>query len=166
MIKSSIPAMRQWGLLCVLLVAAAAQAQQSPANLYVDVENWVGYGYDVTDLSKLAASPGPLTPATPLNFSTWVLLADVTAINSSPAKGTLVQRTQSLRLTPTPTSGLAIGDVTRQTSVEWAWEFLQPDGTLLAAFTRWACLEAPRLPVLRWLQVEAAGQLSVAPGLS
>jgi len=120
---------RPWHFLLWIVVATAANAQQSPTLLYVDVENWVSYAQDVTDLSKVAGSVGPLTAAPPLNFSQWVTLADISAVNDTPAKGVMVLRTQNVRLTPTPTPGMSIGDVVRQAHAEFIWEFLQPDGT-------------------------------------
>jgi uncharacterized protein (TIGR03437 family) len=116
-------------LVCVLVVATAANAQQPPTLLYVDVENWVGYAQDVTDQSKVATSAGPLSAAPPVNFSQWLMLADISAVNDTPAKGVLVLRTQNVRLSPTPTPGMSIGDVVRQAHAEFSWEFLQPDGT-------------------------------------
>lgn len=133
MTKSNVSIRRRGRFLCALILAAGAQAQQIPTILNVDVENWVQYGYDVTDLSKLAASPGPLTATPPLNFSTWVTIADVTAINDSPAKGVLVLRTQNVRLTPTPIPGQSIADIVRQAHAEFSWEFLQPDGTQIGS---------------------------------
>jgi uncharacterized protein (TIGR03437 family) len=107
----------------------AAFAQDAPTILQVDVENFVNYAYDVSDLSKLAQNPGPLVAAQPVNFSTWVTIADVTAINGSPAKGTLVMSTQFVRLTPAPTPGMAIADIVRTGYVHWAFELLKPDGS-------------------------------------
>jgi uncharacterized protein (TIGR03437 family) len=120
--------------LCALILAAGAAAQEVPTILEVDVENYVIYMYDVTDLSKLARSAGPLKSAFPgANFSTNVIIADVTAINGSPAKGVMVMENQNLNLTPTPTPGQAISDVTRSSSVSFRWEFLKPDGSQIGS---------------------------------
>jgi len=129
MTKPNLLLPRSWHILLWIVVATAANAQQPPTLLYVDVENGVSYVQDVTDQSTVARSAGPLTAAPPLNFSQWVTLADISAVNDAPAKGVLVLRTQNVRLTPTPTPGMSIGDVVRQAHAQFSWEFLQPDGT-------------------------------------
>jgi len=120
-------------LLWPLIVAAGAAAQEVPTILEVDFENFVIYHYDVTDLSKLARSPGPLTGSPPANFGTRIGIADVTTINGSPAKGVLVVQVQGISLTPTPTPGQAISDVTRSACVFHRWEFLKPDGSQIGS---------------------------------
>jgi uncharacterized protein (TIGR03437 family) len=129
MTKPSIATFLPVCLFCVLILAAGAAAQEVPTILQVDVEKLVSYAYDVTDLSKLAQSPGPLTAAAPANFATYVSIGDVTAINGSPAKGTVVMCTQFLRLTPTPTPGQAIADTVRGSYIHWSFELLKPDGS-------------------------------------
>jgi hypothetical protein len=133
MTKPSISVRMPVRLLCALVVAAGAAAQEVPTILEVDVENWVTYVYDVTDQSKLAQSPGPLTPSPPANFATRIAIADVTTINGSPAKGVVVVQTQEISLTPTPTPGQAIGDVTRDACVFFRWECLRPDGSQIGS---------------------------------
>lgn len=115
--------------LCSLLLAAGVAAQEVPTILQVDLENYTIYLSDVTDNSKLARSPGPLTVVDPANFGNLVTLADVTAINGTPAKGAMVMQMQYVRLTPTPPPGRAIGDITREVAVVWRWEFLKADGS-------------------------------------
>ncbi len=113
---------------CLILVTTAA-AQQGPTILQVDLENWVNYYSDVTDPAKLAKSSTPLAAALPTNFYSNVIIADVTAINGSAAKGVMVMQNQQIALTPTPAPGQAISDVIRSTCVFFRWEFLKPDGT-------------------------------------
>jgi uncharacterized protein (TIGR03437 family) len=115
-----------------LLIRVGA-AQEVPTVLQVDVENAVNYVYDVADPSKLAQNPGPLPASQPLNFSTWISIMDVIAINGSPAKGTLVMSTQFFRLTPTPMPGQAIADVVRTGQAQWSFELLKPDGSPIGA---------------------------------
>ena len=116
--------------LCGGILALTSSAQPTRV-LEVDVENFVAYGYDVNDLSAIAKTPGPVPSSgtTPLNFGNWVSLADITAVGGSPAKGIMVIRTQTLKLTPTPSPGQAIADLVRGGWAEFAFEFLQPDGT-------------------------------------
>jgi uncharacterized protein (TIGR03437 family) len=96
--------------------------------LTVDTENWVNYGNPVVDPALLARNPGIVTTTPSLNFGTSVILADVTAINGSPAKGVYIAEGQQLRLTPMPTPGQAISDVTRANRVRFTFEILHPDG--------------------------------------
>lgn len=117
--------------LCTLIVSVGLFAQEGPSLLQVDVENWVNYGYDVTDLAKLAKSPGPVVAAAPTNFSMWVSAMDITSINGSPAKGAVVGFTQVVGLTPNPRSGQGIGDMIRNGEQRMAFEFLKPDGSLI-----------------------------------
>lgn len=113
---------------CAGLLTLSASAQNGTTILRVDIENWVAYGYDVTDPSALAKTAGPVAAAAPANFGNFVHFADITAVNGSPAKGTLVLRTQVIQLTPTANPGQAMGDVVRGQHAEFSFEFLQPDG--------------------------------------
>jgi hypothetical protein len=113
------------GLLCAITGAA----QETPTILQVEVENYVAYVGDVTDASRTARSPGPVAPSQGANFGTLVILADVTKVNGATAKGVMVIRSQTLRLSPTPVPGAAIADVTRAAHAELSWEFLNEDGS-------------------------------------
>ena len=82
------------------VVPVPAAAQELPVILDVQVENSVLYVGDVTDLSRLARSPVPvalLTQAQLGNFTRSIFLADVTAINGTPAKGVRVELVRVLR---------------------------------------------------------------------
>jgi uncharacterized protein (TIGR03437 family) len=116
-------------IVTALLCATVAAAQEIPMILEVDVESYVGYAGDATDPSRLARSPGPVAPTQPANFGTLVILGDVTRVNSAAAKGVMVIRSQTLRLSPTPAPGSAIADVTRTAVAELSWEFLNEDGS-------------------------------------
>src|SRR5688572_13000414 len=117
-------------LSAVVLVPAAAQ--ELPAILDVQVENSVLYVGDVTDPSRVARSPVPVPPVPQAqlgNFTRNIFLADVTAINGTPAKGTVAVDVQVLRLNPAPPPGSAIADVSRPAINQSVTEFLKPDGT-------------------------------------
>lgn len=114
---------------CLGILAPDASAQNRPTLLRVDVENFVAYGYDAAEPSALAKSAAPVVSTAPVNFGNYVSFADIVAVNGSPAKGTMVFRTQVIRLTPTAAPGQAIGDITRGQHGDYAFEFLQPDGT-------------------------------------
>ena len=133
MTQTNISARRHWCFLCLLILAAGAAAQELPTILQVDVENWVGYASDVTDSSKVAKTPGTLTNTPQANFGEWVQLADVIAINGSPARGAMILRTFGVQLTPNPQPGQAIADVSRTSAAEFRWEFLKPDGTQIGS---------------------------------
>jgi hypothetical protein len=96
--------------------------------LQVDIENMVQYWGDISDPSKLATV---LTPTTPVisNFETFLIMADIVAVNGAPAKGTWVGRAQRLTLRPTASSGLSIADVIRTGPGDETYEILRPDGT-------------------------------------
>lgn len=130
MIMDIVPGpLRRRAVLIALVFVASAAAQETPTILNVDVENYVAYVNDVTDATRVARSPGPVAPMPAANFSTIVILADVTAVNGEPAKGTMVIRSQTLRLTPTPVPGAALADVTRAAYGQLSWEFLNADGS-------------------------------------
>jgi len=131
MTQRKIAAFRTVFSFCALILAAGAAAQEVPTILQVDLENWVNYVYDVSDLAKLARSTGPVAPAAPANFSMWVSIADVTAINGDAAKGTVVFRNQVVGLTPNPNPGQAIADIVRASYQQFNFELLKPDGSLV-----------------------------------
>jgi len=115
------------------LVCAVARAQELPTLLVVQTENWVNYGNPVVDPSQLARNLGIVMTAPSLNFGTSITLADVTAINGSPVKGVFIAEGQQVRLTPTPTPGQAISDVTRANRLRIAFEILHADGRQIGA---------------------------------
>lgn len=112
----------------LLVSVVAVSAQEVPTILLVDVENFVVYYADVADTSKLARTAAPVATVPAANFITNVGLADVTAINGSPAMGVMVMENQHLALSPAPPVGGAIADVNRTTSVFFRFEFVTPDG--------------------------------------
>jgi uncharacterized protein (TIGR03437 family) len=118
--------------LWTLLLVSGAVAQEPPVILDVQVENSVLYVGDVTDQSRVARSPVPVTPIAQAqlgNFTRNIFLADVTAINGTRAKGVVAVAFQALRLNTAPAVGAAIADVNRQGINEVVYEFLKADGT-------------------------------------
>ena len=59
MIKSNVSIRWHGRFLCALILATVAEAQQIPTILNVDVDNWVQYGYDGTELSKWLPALAP-----------------------------------------------------------------------------------------------------------
>ncbi len=97
--------------------------------LIVDLQNEVDYQADISDPS-LFATRATITPAaTPRNFFVVTLIADITAVNGNPVKGTYVGRTRVIMSSPTPSNGGAIADVTRTAMREHFFEILNVDGT-------------------------------------
>jgi len=101
-----------------------------PTILLIEFENNVIYNQDTSDVSKLATDPGKTTAATAKNFLGNVSLGDIVAVNGQPAKGAYVKERRMIFLTPSPSPGQAIADITRN-SMEFcvAFEILQQDGT-------------------------------------
>ena len=99
-----------------------------PVILQVDIENMVEYFGDTFDPLKLASVATPMAP-TGSNFETILLIADIVAVNGTPAKGTWVARAQQLTLRPTASHGVSVADVTRTGPGDETYEILRPDGT-------------------------------------
>jgi uncharacterized protein (TIGR03437 family) len=119
-------------ILTVLLAAhcGVALGQSPPATvLTIDLVNFVEYRQDVSDPAKFASIPGVTTPATPLNFFTATMFADIVAVNGKPAKGLYVGRPRTILATPTPVPGQAIADTTHNSFRDVFFEILKSDGT-------------------------------------
>lgn len=119
--------------LAVLLAGVccdSAVAQVAPVTILdISIENGVDYRTDVTDYSRLATDPNITTAIIARNFSTFISLADIVAVNGKPAKGTLVRRGTVVNVNPNPTPGQALADTQRAFLQDDAWEILQADGT-------------------------------------
>jgi hypothetical protein len=101
-----------------------------PTVLQIDFENNVQYNQDTFDLSKLATDPGVTIAASARNFVSNVVIADIVAVNDQPAKGIFFRERRAITLTPSPSPGQAIADVTRNFSgFQTAFEILQDNGT-------------------------------------
>ena len=89
--------------MAVLWMAASCtlgRGQVTPATiLEIDVENYVQYVEDSSDLSKFATDPSVTTAVPPRNFDFFLQLADIVAVNGQPAKGTLTRNSRALALT-------------------------------------------------------------------
>jgi uncharacterized protein (TIGR03437 family) len=106
--------------------------QSVPATiLQIDIENWVQYVEDTTDLSKFATNANPTPAATPTNFGRAMAIADIVAVNGQPAKGTMTRRQQYFFLNTIPSPGRAVADITRSASVIDTFEILNSDGNAI-----------------------------------
>jgi hypothetical protein len=107
-----------------------AQGQSTlQTTLVIDLQNVVEYQDDNADPAKFATNPNLTPSATFKNFGVVTLIGDIVAVNGLPAKGTYVGRSRGLVMSPTPTPGGAIADVTRTALREHMFEILQSDGT-------------------------------------
>lgn len=114
---------------CILTFSLSGLAQVAPATiLKIEYENGVRYIYDTVDIPALATVPTPVSQANP-TFSTYILLADIVAVNGKPAKGIFLTRQVVVNLTTNPSAGQAIADVVRMNYLDRTFEILQTDGT-------------------------------------
>jgi uncharacterized protein (TIGR03437 family) len=97
--------------------------------LELDVENIVSYASDVFDASKFATDPNLTTPIPVRNFQFVMAVGDIVAVNSMPAKGTMVARQQAIVLSPTPSPGQGLADIVRTAVTEFLFEIQQRDGS-------------------------------------
>jgi uncharacterized protein (TIGR03437 family) len=125
--------------LATALCAAAACFQPGLAQvvpvtiLEIDLENRVMYGLDVFDVSKNATDPNVTTSIPTRNFRTYLSIGDIVAVNGGRAKGSHVQRLQTVNMTPTPNPGQAIADAAAGTISDQTFQILKPDGTLIGS---------------------------------
>src|ERR1041385_4898573 len=103
-------------------------AAQPPTILEIDTENVVSYASDLFDASKFATDPNLTTAAPVRNFRFVMAVGDVVAVNGKPAKGNLIARQQSIVLSPTPSPGQGVADVSRTAVTEFLFEIQQADG--------------------------------------
>src|SRR5689334_16260680 len=115
----------------IIAAACAVGLAQVPfsTTLELDVENIVSYASDLFDASKFATDPNLTTAAPVRNFRFVMAVGDLVAVNGKPAKGTLVARQQAVSLSPTPSPGQAIADVTATSVTEFLFEIQQADGS-------------------------------------
>ena len=99
-----------------------------PTILAVDVENFVQYSEDTSDLSKFATDPNATTAALPRNFFFSVQIGDIVAVNGQPAKGTLTRELRRVGLSTAPNPGEAIADTVRVAVIADTFEILKSDG--------------------------------------
>jgi hypothetical protein len=125
----------------VILAACRLALGQAPPPtiLTIDLENFVHYEGDTSDVSQYGVTAGVTTPAAVLNsHDFWVatVLGDIVAVNGQPAKGLYVARSRDINTSPNPGSGGAIADVVRVSMREEVFEILSasgnPVGTIMA----------------------------------
>ena len=116
---------------CAAAFSQLGLAQAQPLTiLEVDVENFLAYFEDNSDVSKFATDPNATTAVPPRNFMFIVIIGDIVAVNGQPAKGTMTRhaaRQVLLRTAPNP--GQAIADTVRNAALALSFEILKSDGT-------------------------------------
>jgi hypothetical protein len=120
--------------ICAVICAVSGWAQVAPVTLRIEYENGVRYIYDSVDVPAFATIPTPTGQVVP-TFAPYVLLADIVAVNGTPAKGIFLTRQTVVNLTPNPSSGQAIADLARANVVDRIVEILQADGTPIGSIT-------------------------------
>ena len=116
-------------LAAAVLCSPMVIAQNAPAVLQVDVENFVRYVEDVTDPSQFATRAAVTPAVVPRNFVEFLAIADIVAVNGQAAKGTYLSRGRTTNTSPNPAAGVAIADVTRAGAVDTRFEIQSADGT-------------------------------------
>src|SRR5260221_4097041 len=119
-----------WKLAAVFTLALSALGQTSqPTILLLDIENWVQYLDDISDVSKFATNPNVTPSVNFRDFSVATVLGDIVAVNGQPAKGLYAARVRTIRATRAPNPGQAIADVQRTPIREVIYEILKADST-------------------------------------
>jgi hypothetical protein len=128
-------ATRRVGTVITLLTTcgALANAQTIGSILHVEFVNATSYFSGYCALADVGKNSNKLTRPTPVPpFVTGVGVADIVSVNGTPVKGTAIEGFNGTLLSPTMTSGRAIGDFTAApTNATFELTFLNPDGTLI-----------------------------------
>jgi len=103
--------------------------QAPPVILAVDVDKVVVYEGDVSDVTKLATTATETTGTPANNFYPVLWIADIVAVNGTPARGTWTVKGNLLSLSKTPTPGVAIADSSAALFFDWVFDIQQADGT-------------------------------------
>src|SRR5882724_12128204 len=115
--------------LCGVTCSLSGLAQVAPTViLRIEYENGVRYVFDSVDIPAFATIRTPVSQAIP-TFATYVLLADIVAVNGKPVKGIFLTRQVVVNLTTNPSAGQAIADVVRMNYLDRTFEIVQTDGT-------------------------------------
>jgi len=136
-----------FGTACLAVCGKAVFGQTPPpVILGIDVVNQVNYESDVPDYSKLATDPSSTTGVVAKNFSYYISIGDIVAINGKPAKGTFIARQTSVNLNPNAAPGQAIADTTRANVHQVSWEILSADGTAVGTIIATGLGQGPAPP--------------------
>ena len=125
---------RFWGTLAAITFfestfVSLAPGQAPPVILAVDVADVVIYEGDVADVTKLATTTTQTMGTPANNFFPVLWIADIVAVNGSPARGTWTVKGNLLSLSKTPGPGTAIADSGAALFFDWVFDIQQADGT-------------------------------------
>src|SRR5437016_14569400 len=100
--------------LCAAACSQPGLAQVAPsAILVVDVENYVQYMEDTSDLSKFVTNPNVTPAVLPKNLNFVLAIGDIVAVNGQSVQGTLTRNARNVFLRTAPEPGQAIAALVR-----------------------------------------------------
>ena len=107
---------------------------QTPATLYIELQNVVEYPVDTSDFSKFGTDPNVTPPKLDRGLGCFgagipiIGFGDIVAVNGQPARGTYALRGVTVCTSPTPVLGAnAIADTTWPSIRDETFEILQSD---------------------------------------
>ena len=115
---------------------ALGQASAPPTILTIDLENFVQYQSDTSDLSQYGVNSGVTSPGAILaakDFWYGVGLADIVAVNGEPAKGTYVIYARDIAVSPNAAPGKAVGDIQRDAIRQEVFEITSVSGSVVGS---------------------------------
>ena len=129
--RGKLPCVVLFLVVCRLTLAQTAQ----PTILTIDLENFVQYLADTSDISQYGVNAGVTPPAAVASHEFIVAtgLGDIVAVNGQPAKGLYAMRSRVIRTDPNPKPGGAIGDITREAIREEFFEILNASGSAVGS---------------------------------
>jgi uncharacterized protein (TIGR03437 family) len=119
--------------LCSLASKIALAQAPTFSVMEIDINNFTGYTTDTFDPSKFATDSNRTTAAALRNFAFVIAVGDITMVNGKPARGSLIVAQRSVSLSPSPTAGQGVADVTRTAVTENLFEIQQADGTYVGS---------------------------------
>ena len=135
LVRYLVRATRRVGTVITVLATweAIASAQTTGSILHVEFVNATAYFSGYCALTDIGKNSNKLTRPTPVPpFVIGVGIADIVSVNGTPVKGTAIEGFNGTLLSPTMTSGRAIGDFTAApTNATFELTFLNLDGTLI-----------------------------------
>src|SRR5258708_39936951 len=121
-------------VLCAAACSQPAPAQAPPGTiLQIALANYGNYVEDTSDFSKFGTDPNATTAKEPINFGKTIVIADIVAVNGQAASGTAVFQHRRVILSPAPSAGQAIADITRVSLIDLRFEILQTNGAQIGA---------------------------------
>lgn len=134
----------------ILAACRLALGQAAPPTiLTIDIENFVQYQSDTSDLSQYGVNSGVTNPAAVLaskDFWYGVGLADIVAVNGEPARGLYAIYARDIAVSPNAAPGKAIGDVQRDAIRQEVFEILSASGNPVGSIMSLGLSSGPAPP--------------------